>query len=85
MRQTKRTIGTIACLVLFLTSCDEKPIPVEQLPTSAMTYVKENYPNGKILIAKKDYEGFSKIYEVKLDNGIELTFDNDGNVIDVDD
>lgn len=70
---------------MFLTSCEEKPISVEQLPEAAQTYIQENYPDSKILIAKKDYEALSTIYEVKLDNGLELTFDSDGLLTDVDD
>lgn len=85
MKQTTRIIVAFAFLAMSLTSCDEKPISVEQLPAAAQTYVKENYPDSKILIAKKDYEGFSATYEVKLDNGLELTFDSDGVLTDVDD
>ena len=77
-------ILTISGASIF-TSCDDKPIPMEQLPAVTKTYIEENYPDSKILIAKKDYEWFSTIYEVKLDNGLELTFDSDGAITDVDD
>ena len=85
MKQTRRLIAAFAFLTMSLTSCDDKPISVEQLPAAAQTYLKENYADSKILIAKKDYEGFSATYEVKLDNGLELTFDSEGVLTDVDD
>lgn len=85
MKQTKRLITAIVLLTMSLTSCDDKPISAEQIPAAAQTYIKENYPDSKILIAKKGYERFSATYEVKLDNGLELTFDSDGVLTDVDD
>ena len=37
------------------------------------------------MLAEEDYGMFTSSYEVKLDNGIELTFDSDGKLIDFDD
>ena len=75
----------LAILAVTLSSCDEKSIPAEQLPETAQTYIQENYPDSKILIVKKDYEMFRATYEVKLDNGLELNFDSDGLLTDIDD
>lgn len=36
-------------------------------------------------MAKKDNEMFSTTYEVKLENGLELKFDSDGLLTDIDD
>lgn len=85
MKRTRILIAAIALMSVTFTSCDEKPISVEELPETAQTYVKENYPDSKILIAKKDYDRFSVVFEVKLDNGLELTFDKNGVLTDVDD
>ena len=86
MKQITMLITVIAALTVTLVSCcDDKPIPVEQLPVAAQTYILENYPDCKVLIAKKDCELFSTTYEVKLDNGLELGFDSDGLLNDVDD
>jgi hypothetical protein len=65
-------------VIMILTAYDNKFITEEMLPTKTQTYIKQNYPDCKILIAKKDYEVFNTTYEVKLDNGLELNFDNNG-------
>lgn len=85
MKQITILITVIVALTVTLVSCDDKPIPVEQLPVAAQTYLQATYPDSKVLIAKKDSELFSTTYEVKLDNGLELSFDSDGLLYDVDD
>ncbi len=80
-----RILLVMAALALLSTSCDDKPIPVEQLPEAARSYIQENYPASRILLAKKDCDLFSTHYEVKLDNGLEFSFNKNGLVIDVDD
>ena len=65
-------------MILIFTAYDYKLIAPEQLPAIAQTYIKQNYPDCKILLAKKDYEFFGAIYVVKLDNGLDLNFDSRG-------
>lgn len=85
MKQITILVTVIAALTITLASCDDRPIQVAELPVAAQAYIQENYPDSKVMIAKKDCELFSTIYEVKLDNGLELNFDSDGLLYDVDD
>ena len=85
MKQKRILIAAAAFMVLTLTACGEKSITAEELPAPAQTYISQHFPGSQILIVKQDYEGFSKTYEVKLDNGIDLEFDSEGAVTDVDD
>ena len=46
-----------------------------------MKYVKDNYPDVKVLLIERDRND----YELKLSNRLELTFDTKYNIIDIDD
>lgn len=87
MINMKRTLipGAIVALALLCTSCDDKPIPAEQLPAAVQAYVEQNYPGNRILIAEKDYDLFKTTYKVKLDSGLELSFNKNGLLTDIDD
>ncbi len=80
-----KILSVLAASALFITSCDDKPIAPEQLPEAVRTYVQTNYPGSRILIAKKDYEWFKTTYDVQLDNGLELSFNSNGVLTDIDD
>ena len=80
-----KVLSVLAASALFITSCDDKPIAPEQLPEAVRTYVQTNYPGSRILIAKKDYEWFKTTYDVQLDNGLELSFNSNGILTDIDD
>lgn len=80
-----KAMAIMAALTSFAVSCDDKPIAPEQLPAAAQAYLQENYPGSRILIAKKDYEFLRYTYDVKLDNGLEFSFNKNGLLVDVDD
>ncbi|MBR3405723.1 MAG: hypothetical protein IKG92_02320 [Bacteroidales bacterium] len=80
-----KAMAIMAALTAFAVSCDDKPIAPEQLPAAAQAYLQENYPGSRILIAKKDYEFLRYTYDVKLDNGLEFSFNKNGLLVDVDD
>lgn len=84
MKRTKILVA-LATLGILLASCDDRPIPAEQLPEAAKAYLQENYPVSRILLVKKDYEWFRVTYDVKLDNGLEFSFNRNGLLYDVDD
>lgn len=84
MKSLKR-IAILAILAVSAVSCDDTPIAPEQLPAAVQTYLQENYPGSRILIAKKDYDFLRYTYEVKLDNGLEFSFNKNGLLVDVDD
>lgn len=56
-------------------------IPAQIIPAAIRTYVKNTYPSTSIIqIERKRNE-----YEVKLSNKMEITFDSQMRVIDIDD
>ncbi len=56
-------------------------VPAALVPQAVRTYLKANYPRTKVVEIDK---GRGKC-EVKLSSGLEITFDNNYNVIDIDD
>lgn len=60
--------------------CKQSSVPAKLVPTQITNYVKQNYPGNKILKIEKDRNE----YEIKLSNGIEITFNKNFDVIDID-
>ncbi len=60
--------------------CKQSAVPTKLVPTQISNYVKQNYSGCKILKIEKDRNE----YEVKLSNGIEITFNKNFSVIDID-
>ncbi len=60
--------------------CKLTEIPAAILPTPISTYITSNYPGVSAVKIEKD----RREYEVKLSNRIELTFDRQYNLIDID-
>jgi len=56
-------------------------IPSALIPTAIMSYVNANFAGKQIISIEKETRECS----VKLDNGIELTFNNSGKLIEIDD
>ena len=56
-------------------------IPAELLPVSIRNYVQTHYPNAGYL----DFEIGKRTYEVKLTNRMELKFNNNFHIIEIDD
>ena len=72
-------------VMIGLTACaDGRPIPFEQLPANAQTIITQNFVKENILFVALDSEVFSTEYEVKFNDGKELTFDSKGNLKKVD-
>lgn len=60
--------------------CRNHNVPETAIPAGIKKFVKENYPDAKVIQIEKDrYE-----YEVKLSNFWEIKFDLNFNVIDMD-
>ena len=51
------------------------------IPEKIRDYIKSNYPN----VTYKEYEVGARSYEVKISNGLELTFNSEFKVIEIDD
>lgn len=60
---------------------DRENINVSDLPQAIQDYIAENYPDNTIIEAEMDEEG----YEVTLNNGVELKFDQEGNFVSSED
>lgn len=60
--------------------CKYSSVPTSIIPEAIQKYVKDNYPDTKILKLERD----KKEYEVKLTNRTELKFDINFNLIDID-
>ena len=61
--------------------CRAKGVPAAFIPQAIANYVKSNYQN--MVIAKIHKEHFG--YEIELNNGLELSFDNSGQFLGMDD
>ena len=86
MKKTITTLLFVGVALISLCACGgDKVITEDQLPEPAKTYIQQKYPTSKILIVKKDAEMLEGTeYEVTLDNGFELKFNDAGNLVDVD-
>lgn len=62
-------------------SCKSSQVPARLVPSAIRNYVKGNYPNAAIKSIEKDRGE----YEVKLSNRLEITFNKNFQVIDIDD
>ena len=56
-------------------------VPAAIIPQLIKEYIDKNYPDVKIIYIEKDRNDF----EVKLSNRLELKFDKDFNIYDIDD
>ncbi|RMG63767.1 MAG: hypothetical protein D6722_17415, partial [Bacteroidetes bacterium] len=65
--------------------CDDDYVDPATLPSAVLSYISTNYPNASIYEAEQDYECGAEVYEVELDNGVELYFDLQGNFLGTDD
>lgn len=84
MKKTTFLMAALAAILMLASCDDDKPIPVDQLPAPARTFIEKNYPESSIMIAKKETEWFTTEYKATLDNGIEVKFDSDGVPLDID-
>lgn len=61
--------------------CRHSAVPSPIVPAQIMKYVKDNYPDVKVMQIERDRMD----YELKLSNRLELTFDTKFNIVDIDD
>lgn len=61
--------------------CKFSKVPAAIIPQQIASFVSENYPDVSIIQIDRD----KRDYEIKLSNGLELTFDLKFNLIDIDD
>ena len=73
-------VAFVCMMVSNVALADDRPIPVEQLPASAKTFVTNNFQGKKILYAEKDWNS----YECRLDDGTKIEFTAKGDWKQVD-
>ena len=56
-------------------------IPTSIIPAKLVSYVHKHYPDARFLAIERG----SRDYEIKLSNGIELTFNKEGRLVGFDD
>lgn len=61
--------------------CGHNPVPAAIVPEAIASFVARHYPNNFIRQIDKD----SRDYELSLSGGLELTFDLNFNLIEIDD
>lgn len=61
---------------------DDTDIHPDNLPQAIKDYISSNYPEETIIEAEIEDDGS---YEITLDNGIEIEFDEDGNFLSAED
>ncbi|MBP5570976.1 MAG: PepSY-like domain-containing protein [Prevotella sp.] len=61
--------------------CYYSAIPADLVPAAIANYVKKNYAGTKIVKIDKERYG----YEVELSNDMDLKFDKQGQLVDIDD
>lgn len=65
--------------VWMLSSCDdEKKIDFGDLPSEARSFIENYFPSADILSIVQEKENGRKEYQVKLSNGTDMEFDEDG-------
>ena len=61
--------------------CRYGEVPAAIIPAPVKDYVKANYPDARVLKIERDRRG----YDIKLSNRLELKFNNDFEIVDIDD
>lgn len=60
--------------------CRYQVVPEAIIPSAIVTSIRERYPEAKVLEINRD----RRDYELKLSNGLELTYDLKYNLVDID-
>lgn len=78
----KRIFIVLTGLLMFMIigKADDKPVSFERLPLAAREFIRTNFPQAKMLYASVDDDFIRPDYEVMLDNGIRLQFENNGSL-----
>ncbi|MGN0069292.1 MAG: PepSY-like domain-containing protein [Prevotella sp.] len=62
-------------------SCTQTSVPATLIPVTIRNYVKTHYSNTRILELERE----RRHYDVKLSNRLELKFDKNGKLLDIED
>ncbi|MBP5398222.1 MAG: PepSY-like domain-containing protein [Bacteroidales bacterium] len=70
-------LGAFALLAPLSLSANDMPIPVDQLPAAAQTFVTKTFPGKTIVYAEKDLD-YVVEYEARLSDGTKVKFTEAG-------
>lgn len=80
----------IALIMMFfagffaLQSCDEKKLDFGRLPSAAQAFIQQYFPDATVTYAERDRDDGKKDYTVRLSDGTEIEFDENGDWTSVD-
>lgn len=76
----KKLILIIVSIAAFVSvaGAEDKPVTFNQLPEGARTFLDTNYQKVKLVLATKDDDFIRPEFNVVLENGVAIQFDNDG-------
>ena len=63
---------------VILKADDDMPIPVDQLPAAAKTFVQQFFADKTIVFAEVEMKLMGKEYEARLSDGTKITFNSNG-------
>ena len=70
-------ISTIALACLALASCDDRPVPVTEVPQDIQVFIQQNFANRTMTYAQRDLGLLGWEYDVTLNDGTIINFDSD--------
>lgn len=76
----KKLVLVLVCVftMQMVMADNEKPIQIAQLPQTAQTFIKQNFPGLKVAFAKVEKDWFDTSYDVMFTNGDKLEFNKNG-------
>ena len=83
MRLFNILFGMTTILLTSSAFAQERILTAEQTPQKIRSYLQAHFPENKILMVKEDKERSKIDYEVKLDGRIELKFDKNFVIKDI--
>lgn len=77
-----KKILLIMSVVLISIACvaEDRPVVFDQLPVAAREFINANYPGEKVSYAYVDDDLVRPDYTVRLENGVEVTFEHSGSL-----
>ena len=80
MKKSIIFLAALICLMIqsVTVMARDRYIPAKNLPAAAKTFIPQNFPGQTVSYAKVEKDLNQKTYEVGLDNGVELQFDQTG-------
>lgn len=82
----KRTILLMFSVLAFASvmNADDRPVTLDQLPETAKAFIDTYYPNVGVVLATKDDDFIRPEFNVVLENGVMIQFENDGRLEKID-